>query len=129
MPATDYPLLNLFLTMLIFFGFLVWIYLLIIVFADIFRSLDIGGGAKALWVLFVIIIPLLGVLTYLIARGHGIAERSIKQAQDQQRAFDEYVRETAGSSPADQLEKLAALHDQGKLSDDDFARAKAKIFS
>ena len=130
MLASSYPLLNVFWTMLIFFGFFIWIWLLIMVFGDIFRSHDIGGFAKALWVLFVIIVPLFGLLIYLIARGHGMADRNVTQAQQQQHAFDDYVRETdASSSPADQLTQLAALHDQGKLSDADFDRAKAKVIS
>jgi hypothetical protein len=130
MLASSYPLLNVFWTMLMFFGFFIWIWLLILVFGDIFRSHDMGGFAKTLWVLFVIVVPLFGVLIYLIARGHGMADRNAKQAQEQQQAFDDYVRETAGSaSSADQLTQLAALHDQGKLSDADFEKAKAKVLA
>jgi len=125
--AENYPILNLFWSMLIFFGFVIWIWLLITVFIDIFRSHDMGGWAKALWVVFLIVLPFLGVVIYLIARGHGMAERGAKQAQQQQQAFDDYVRETAGTSEADQLAKLAELHDSGKLSDEDFATAKAKV--
>ena len=127
MIAENYPILNLFWSMLIFFGFVIWIWLLITVFIDIFRSHDMGGWAKALWVVFLIVLPFLGVVIYLIARGHGMAERGAKQAQQQQQAFDDYVRETAGTSEADQLAKLAELHDSGKLSDEDFATAKAKV--
>lgn len=128
MVASSYPLLDIFLSMLYFFAFFVWIYLVITVFIDIFRSHDIGGLAKALWIVFIIVLPLIGVLIYLIARGHGMAERSVKEAQAQQKAFDQYVRETAGTgSAADQLATLSKLHDDGKLSDDDFAKAKAKI--
>lgn len=125
--ATTYPLLDLFWSMLIFFSFIVWIWLLVMIFSDIFRSHDIGGLAKAMWVLFVIVIPLLGVFAYLIARGHGMAERSARQARREQQVFDEHVRQAAGGSSADELAKLAQLHDAGQLSDEDFARAKAKL--
>ncbi len=130
MLASSYPILNFFWTMLIFFGFVIWIYLIILVFMDIFRSHDMGGFAKALWVIFIIFLPLLGVLVYLIARGGSMHERSVKQAEDQKAQFDEYVRETAATaSPADQLATLANLHDQGKLSDEDYEKAKAKILA
>jgi len=127
MVASNYPLLDIFWSILIFFGLFIWIYLIISIFADIFRSHDIGGFAKAMWVLFVLVIPLFGVLIYLIARGHGMAQRNVKQVQTEQRALDEYVRQTAGGSPADELAKLAKLHEKGKISDEDFAKAKAKI--
>ena len=127
MVASNYPLLDIFWSILIFFGLFIWIYLIISIFADIFRSHDIGGFAKAMWVLFVLVIPLFGVLIYLIARGHGMAQRNVKQVQTEQRALDDYVRQTAGGSPADELAKLAKLHEKGKISDEDFAKAKAKI--
>src|ERR1700722_20379529 len=98
MFASSYPLLDLFWTILWFFGFFIWIWLLIMVFGDIFRSHDMGGGAKALWTIFVIVIPLFGVLIYLIARGGGMHERAAQQAQQQQQAFDTYVRQAAGTS-------------------------------
>ena len=109
MLAYTYPLLSLFWTMLLFFGFVVWIWLLIVVFGDIFRSHDIGGFAKALWVLLVIFLPLVGVLIYLIARGGKMQERASQDARQQQQEFDTYVQEVAGSdaNPADQLTKLA----------------------
>ena len=130
MLASSYPILNFFWTMLLFFGFVIWIYLIFYVFLDIFRSHDMGGVAKAFWVIFIIVLPLIGVLVYLIARGDGMHERSVRQAQAQKAQFDDYVRETASSaSPADQLATLASLHDQGKLSDEDFAKAKDKILS
>jgi len=128
--AYVYPLLGVFWTMLWFFCFVIFIWLLITVFADLFRSHDIGGWAKAGWTILIIFLPFLGILIYLIARGKGMAERNVKQAADQKAAFDEYVRETAASaSPADQLETLAKLHDEGKLSDEDFEKAKAKILA
>ena len=123
------PLLNLFWSMLWFFMFIIWIWLLITIFVDIFRSDDMGGFAKAMWVLFVIILPFLGVLVYVIARGHGMQERSMKEAAKMQQAQDEYIQSVAGTSTADQLEKLSALHDQGKLTDAEFASQKAKLLA
>jgi ABC-type multidrug transport system fused ATPase/permease subunit len=131
MLAYTYPLLNLFLTMLEFFLFFLWIWLLIVVFSDIFRSHDLGGFAKAIWVLFVIIIPYLGVLIYLIARGGSMHERAEESAKRQQRAFDDYVKQTAGSSDSsvDQLAKLADLKSKGVISDAEFDAQKAKLLS
>jgi hypothetical protein len=129
MLAYDYPLLGLFWTMLWFFLFVVWIMLLFRVFGDIFRSQDMGGWGKALWSIFIIVLPFLGVFIYVIARGHGMFERDMKQAQAQQKAFDEYVRQTAGTSgasTADELAKLAALKDQGVISEAEYATLKAK---
>ena len=94
----QYPILDFFLTMLYFFLFVIWIWLLITVFVDIFRSHDMGGGAKALWVIFVIILPFLGVFVYLIARGGKMHERAAKDAAQQQKAFDQYVKQTAAVS-------------------------------
>src|SRR5271167_1089243 len=107
----QYPILDFFLTMLYFFLFIIWIWLLIMVFMDIFRSHDMGGGSKALWVIFIIILPFLGVFVYLIARGGKMHERAAQQAVQQQKAFDQYVKETAGSGgdTASQLTKLADL--------------------
>ena len=130
MLAYTYPLLNIFWTMLEFFVFFLWIWLLIVVFMDIFRSHDISGWAKALWVIFVIILPFLGVLIYLIARGGSMHERAAAQAVQQQKAFDEYVRKTAGSSgasDADELSKLADLKSKGVITDAEFEAQKSKI--
>jgi len=130
MLAYTYPLLSIFWTMLEFFLFFLWIWLLIVIFADIFRSHDMGGLAKALWVIFVIILPFLGVLIYLIARGGKMQERAAAQAQRQQQAFDSYVKETAGSSgSADELAKLADLKAKGVLTDAEFEAQKAKLLS
>ena len=94
----QYPILDFFLTMLYFFLFVIWIWLLITVFIDVFRSHDMGGWAKALWVIFIIVLPFLGVFVYLIARGGKMHERAAQQAAQQQKAFDEYVKQAAGSS-------------------------------
>jgi ABC-type multidrug transport system fused ATPase/permease subunit len=130
MFAYTYPLLSIFWTMLEFFLFFLWIWLLIVIFSDIFRSHDMGGGAKALWVLFVVILPFLGVLIYLIARGGSMHERAEQQAARQQKAFDSYVKEAAGSSgSADELAKLADLKSKGVLTDAEFEAQKAKLLS
>jgi len=130
MLGTSYPLLDVFWTMLEFFLFFVWIWLLIVIFADIFRSHDMGGGQKALWVIFVIIIPFLGVLVYLIARGGSMHERAAEQAQQQQQAFDSYVKQAAGSSGnAEELAKLADLKEKGVLTDAEFEAQKAKLLA
>ncbi len=128
--AYSYPILGVFWSMFMFFLFFLWIWLLIVVFADIFRSHDMGGFAKALWVLFVVILPYLGVLVYLIARGGSMHERQEKMAQQQDQAFRSYVADAAGGSgSADQLAKLADLKDKGVITDAEFASEKAKILA
>ena len=128
MLAYTYPLLSIFWTMLEIFFFIIWIYLLFMVFVDIFRSRDMGGLAKALWVIFVIVLPFLGVFVYLIARGGKMHERAAAQAQQQQKAFDSYVQQAAGgSSTADQLSKLADLKEKGTITEAEFAAEKAKL--
>ena len=132
MLATQYPILDIFLTTLYFFLFIIWIWLLFMVFIDVFRSHDMGGWAKALWVIFIIVMPYLGVLVDLIARGGKMHERAAQQAAQQQKAFDQYVKQTAGTqgeSSADQLHKLAGLKDQGILTDAEFETEKAKILA
>ena len=130
MLAYTYPLADLFGTMLGVFVFLIWFWLLVIIFGDIFRSRDMGGGAKALWVLFVIILPFLGILVYLIARGGKMHERAEQAAQQQQQAFDSYVKETAGAgNSVDQLAKLADLKQSGAITDAEFEAQKAKLLA
>ena len=132
MLASSYPILDAFLTMLYFFLFIIWIWLLIMVFMDIFRSHDMSGWAKALWVIFIIILPFLGVLVYLIARGGKMHERAAQQAAAQQKAFDQYVQKAAGTPGADtasQLSKLAELKNQGVLTDAEFDAQKSKILA
>jgi ABC-type multidrug transport system fused ATPase/permease subunit len=132
MFASSYPVLDAFLTMLYFFLFIIWIWLLIMVFMDVFRSHDMGGLAKAVWVIFIIILPFLGVFVYLIARGGKMHERAAQQAAQQQKAFDQYVKQAAGTpgaSSADQLAKLADLKTSGVLTDAEFEAQKAKILA
>ena len=129
MLAYDYPLLGLFWTMLWFFLWFAWLMLLFRVFADIFRSKDMGGWSKALWSIFVIFVPFLGVLVYVIARGHKMAERDMADAAQSEAAFRSYVQEAAssGGGTADELAKLADLKAKGVISDEEFAQQKAKL--
>jgi type VI protein secretion system component VasK len=130
MLATTYPLLDFFWTLLEIFLLIVWIWLAISVFFDIFRSHDMGGVAKALWVLFIVIFPFLGILVYLIARGGKMHERADAAAARQQRAFNAYVQQTAGtSSAADELNKLVDLREKGVLTPEEFEAQKAKILA
>ena len=128
---SSYPLLNLFWSIFIFFLWVIWIWILIWIFIDIFRSHDLSGWAKALWVLFVLFIPVIGVLVYLIARGGKMQERAAQQAQQQDAEARAYIQDAAGSpaSPADQLAKLADLRDHGVISAAEFDREKAKVLS
>jgi hypothetical protein len=129
--AYDYPLLGLLWTMVVVFLWVAWIILLIRVFSDIFRSHDMGGWGKALWSIFVILAPFLGVFIYLIARGSGMVERDVKSAQASEAAFQEYVRQTAGTSAstADELEKLAGLRDRGVITPEEFDAKKASLLA
>jgi hypothetical protein len=130
MLAYDYPLLGVFWTMLWFALFFIWIWLLIVIFGDIFRSHDIGGFAKTLWILFVIVLPFLGILFYLIFRGPSMQERQRQSAARQEEQFRAYVQDAASSSaPADELSKLADLKDQGVITEAEFEAQKAKILS
>ena len=126
----SYPLLGAFWTILEIFLWVLWIWVLIYVFIDIFRSHDLSGGKKALWFLLVLFIPLIGVLVYLIARGDKMHERAMQQAQQQDREARQYIQEAAGSAtPAEQLTKLADLRDRGVITADEFEREKAKILA
>jgi hypothetical protein len=127
----SYPLLGAFWTIVEIFLWVIWIWILIYVFIDIFRSRDLSGWAKALWFIFVLFIPLIGVLVYLIARGGKMQERARQDAQQQDREFRAYVQDAAGSqaTPADQLAKLADLRDRGVITADEFEREKAKVLA
>jgi hypothetical protein len=130
--SSSYPLLNLFWTMFVFFLWVIWIWILITVFIDIFRSHDLSGGAKALWFLFVLFIPLIGVTVYLIARGSEMHDRAARQAERQDEAFRSYAQQAAPeapASPADQLAKLADLRSRGVISAEEFDREKAKVLA
>jgi heme exporter protein D len=130
MLAYDYPLLGLFWTMMIFFLWIAWLFLLFRVFADIFRSKDMGGFAKALWSIFVIIVPFFGVFLYVIVRGRSMSERDVADAKQREAEFQAYVRETAGSAgSAEEIAKLADLRDKGVITDEEFAAQKAKLLA
>ena len=131
MLAYDYPLLGLFWTMFWWFLWFAWIVLLVRVIADIFRSHDMGGWAKALWTLFVVIIPWLGALVYLIARGDSMADRDYERATKQDEMVRSYMQGVVapGASTADELTKLADLHARGVLTDAEFAAQKAKLIA
>jgi hypothetical protein len=126
----SYPLLGAFWTIFEIFLWVIWFWILITIFIDIFRSHDLSGWGKALWFLFVLILPLIGVLVYLIVRGGSMHERAVHQAQRQEEQFRSYVQETASSqSPADQLAKLAELRDRGVITAEEFEREKAKVLA
>src|SRR3984893_8166140 len=148
---TNYPILDIFLSVLYFFGLVLWIMLMFLIITDIFRSDDLSGWAKAAWLLGIIVIPLVGILVYLIARGGSMRDRQEAQARAQDAAFRDYVRQAAASdgsaapagaaapasaAPAgnggattasDELAKLARLHPRRVLNDDEFARAKSRV--
>ncbi len=124
---SSYPLLNVFWTMMWFFLWVLWFFLLFRIFGDIFRSHDLGGWGKAAWSIGIIIIPFLGILIYLIARGGGMHERDVQRAQQADEAMRAYVKDAAGSGPSDEITKLAALRDQGVLTDEEFNAQKAKL--
>jgi hypothetical protein len=126
----DFGTGQVFWSMLWFFLFFIWIWLLIIVFSDIFRSHDLSGWGKALWTIFVIIVPYLGVFVYLIARGHKMQEHALQQAQQQEAATRQYVQTVASSGgSADEIARLADLRDKGVISDAEFQQAKAKALA
>jgi Short C-terminal domain/Phospholipase_D-nuclease N-terminal len=126
--AADYPFLDVLWTMILFFAWVAWIWIVITVLIDLFRRDDIGGWAKAGWVVFVIVLPFLGVLVYLIAQHEGMRERSVREARSEQAAFDQYVRETAGGSAAE-IAKAKELLEAGTISQAEFDAIKAKALS
>jgi len=131
--ASSYPFLDVFWTILIFFVWVAWFMLLFRVFADVFRRHDIGGFAKTLWIIFVIILPFLGVFIYLIVESQGMTERSLQQAQAAQQQFDDYVRTTAssggGGGAASELEKAKSLLDSGAITQAEYDTLKAKALA
>jgi hypothetical protein len=130
--AYDYPLLGLFWTMLWVFLWVAWLFIFFRVILDIFRSRDMGGWGKALWVIFVILVPFLGVFVYLIARGRQMTERDIDDAKNRDAAFRSYVQDAAGStsaSTAEELSKLADLRAKGVITDAEFEQQKARMLA
>jgi hypothetical protein len=128
--AYDYPLGSILLSVFWFFLFFAWLMALFHVFADIFRSHDMGGLAKAVWLIFVIALPFLGVFVYLIARGGKMTEHAVADAEAQDAALQSYVKQAAGTSgPGDQLRELVTLHDSGAISDSEYEAGKAKVLA
>jgi hypothetical protein len=128
--AAEFGTGQVFWSILWFFLFFVWIMLIFSIFGDIIRSDDMGGAAKAIWSIFIIFVPFLGIFLYLIIRGGSMGERQVKAAKAQDAAMQDYIRSAAGTeSAADQLAKLADLHSAGKLDDAEYAAAKAKVVS
>ncbi|WP_042364059.1 SHOCT domain-containing protein [Streptacidiphilus neutrinimicus] len=132
---SNYPTLNVFWTMLEFFLLVLWFFLLFKVLTDIFRSHDMSGGVKALWIIFVILLPFLGVLVYVLVRGRSMTQRDIQQAQQADDAFKQYVRDAAGSpegggaSHVEELSRLAELRRSGALTDEEYQKAKDKLLA
>ena len=127
--AADYPFLDVFWTMIVFFVWIAWFWLLITVFADVFRRHDIGGGSKVLWLIFVIFLPFLGVFVYLIANSKDMAERNVKDAQTAQAQFDDHVRSVAGGGAAAEIEKAKGLLDSGAITQAEYDAIKQKALA
>jgi hypothetical protein len=129
--STSYPVLDVFWTMFEIFAFVVWFWLLFVVLMDVFRSDDLSGWGKAGWTIFVLFLPLIGVLTYLVLRGRSMHQRAARQSREQDEAFRSYVQEATGSSAssADQLAKLADLQQRGVISPAEFDREKSKVLA
>ena len=126
--ASDYPFLDVFWTMIIFFLWVIWIWFLIYILSDVFRRHDTSGWAKAAWVFFIIFLPVVGALTYLIVNGQGMAERNVKEVQTAQKQTDDYIRSVAGG-PAGEIEKAKQLLDSGAISNDEYAALKARALA
>jgi len=126
--AADYPFLDVLWTIIVFFAWVAWIWIAITVLVDVFRRDDIGGWGKAAWVVFVIVLPFIGVLIYLITQHDGMQKRSTREAQAQKSAFDQYIRDAAGGS-ATEIAKAKELLDAGTISQADFDRIKTKALS
>jgi hypothetical protein len=130
--AADYPFIDVFWSMLIFFFWVIWIWILITVFVDLFRRHDISGWAKAAWMVFVIVLPYLGVFIYIVTQGRGMTERRTSEVQAANAAFEDRVREVAAappSSPAEQIERAKSLLDSGAIDQAEFDRLKAKALA
>lgn len=123
----DYNLGDALLTVLSIFFIVIWIWILITVLIDLFRDHELSGGWKALWVFFLVFVPVITVLIYLIVRGSGMRERALAEQRQVQRATDEYIRSVAGSSPVEELQKLDTLRARGTISQDEFERLKARV--
>ena len=129
MIAADYPFLDVLWTMFIFFAWIIWFWLLITIFADIFRRHDISGGKKTLWCIFVIITPFIGVFIYLISQSKGMNERNLQNVKQQRQQADEYIRSVAADDPASQIAQAKSLLDSGAINQQEFDSLKAKALA
>ena len=129
LPMADFGLGEALVTVLSIFFFVIWIWILITILSDLFRDQETSGGAKAAWVFFLVFVPFVTALIYLIARGDGMRDRAIKAQAEAKKEFDSYVRETAASSPVDELHKLNDLKDKGGISAEEYDRMKAKLLA
>ena len=129
MLASNYPFLDVVWTMLIFFLWVVWFWLLFTVFADVFRRTDLSGWGKTGWIVFTIVLPFLGVFVYLITQGSGMTERNLQRTQAARADFDEYVRDTAGGGAAAEIERAKKLHDSGAINQAEFDSIKQKALA
>jgi ABC-type transport system involved in cytochrome bd biosynthesis fused ATPase/permease subunit len=129
LPLADFGLGEALLTVLSVFFFVIWIWILITILTDLFRDHETSGAAKAAWVFFLVFVPFLTALVYLVVRGGGMRERAIKAQADARQQFDTYVRETAGSTPVDELHKLNDLKERGGISEQEYEKLKAKLLA
>ena len=129
MIAADYPFLDVLWTMFIFFAWVIWFWLLITIFADIFRRHDISGGKKTLWCIFVIITPFIGVFIYLISQSKGMNERNLQNVKQQRQQADEYIRSVAADDPASQIAQAKSLLDSGAINQQEFDSLKQKALA
>ena len=128
--AADYPFLDILWTMLIFFLWVMWFWLLIVIIGDVFRRRDIGGGKKTIWLIFILFVPFIGVLAYVLSNSDGMAERNMERARSQRAQMDDYVRETAGSGgAAAEIDKAKQLLDSGAITQAEFDAIKAKALA
>jgi hypothetical protein len=128
--ATSYPFLEVFWTMLIFFAFVVWIWILFTVLADLFRRHDTSGFSKVLWIIFIIVLPYLGVFVYLVVEHKGMTERAVKQQRDVQSQFDQYVQSVAAQAdPTEQIAKAKQMLDNGTITQTEFDQIKQKALA
>ena len=127
--AADYPFIDVLWSMIIFFCWVVWIWMMIVILSDVFRRRDIGGWSKALWIVFLIVLPFLGVLVYLIAQHDGMAERSAQQARGQKEEFDQYVQSVAGGGAASEIERAKSLLDSGAITQPEYEAIKQKALA
>jgi len=129
LPLSDINFGDLLLLVAEIFFFVIWIWILFTIITDLFRDHELSGWWKAVWIIFLVFIPFLSALVYLVARGHGMRDRALKAQAEAKEHFDEYVREQASATPADELHKLNELREKGALSQDEFDKAKAKLLA